>query len=345
MKLGWKGAVGIALSALLVWYTLRDVDPGAVWDQIRRADLLLLTASIAVAVLGYLLRAFRWKILLHPVDPHTGLGNRFRSLVIGFMANNLLPARVGEFARAYALGRLEPRVTVSAAFGSLVVERVMDGLVLGAFLVGATLTPGFPTDALGAGFGSILRAAVTLLGMMLAILAFLLLFPRPVVRLVEASARRLPAGAARVVVDAMEAFLDSLAVVRSPTLLAQALAWSVAFWFWHGLSFYLGMLAFGIDLGLVAAIFTEAVVGFAVALPAAPGFFGTFHVGAQFALETVYGAGSAETLAFAYAYHLGGFIPITLMGLWYVRSVGLSLAEVGASEEAVEEAVEQELVL
>ncbi|HSG47837.1 MAG TPA: lysylphosphatidylglycerol synthase transmembrane domain-containing protein [Longimicrobiales bacterium] len=345
MKLGWKGTVGIALSAVLIWYTLRGVDPAAVWDQIRIADFRLLAASIAVAVLGYFLRAFRWRVLLHPVDPHTRLGSRFRALIIGFMANNLLPARVGEFARAYAMGRLEPRVTVSAAFGSLVVERVMDGLVLGAFLVGATLTPGFPADALGAGFGSILTAAMTLLGFMLASLAFLLLFPRPVVGVVETLAALLPAGAARTVVDAMEAFLESLAVVRSPLLLAQALAWSVAFWFWHGLSFYLGMLAFGIDLGLVAAIFTEAVVGFAVALPAAPGFFGTFHVGAQFALENVYGAGPAETLAFAYAYHLGGFIPVTLLGLWYVRSVGLSLSEVGSSEEAVEEAVERELEL
>lgn len=345
MRLGWKGTLGIVLSAILVWYTLREVDPGAVWQQVRVANFWLLGASIAVAVLGYLLRAFRWRILLLPVDPTTGLGNRFKALVIGFMANNLLPARVGEFARAYALGRLEPRVTVGAAFGSLVVERVLDGLVLGAFLVGATLTPGFPTDALGDGFGSLMTAAMTLLGLLLGGLAVLLLFPRPVVRVAEALARFLPRALARLVVDSLEAFLDSLAVVRSPGLLAAALAWSVGFWFWHGLSFYLGMLAFGIDLGLVAAIFTEAVVGFAVAFPAAPGFFGTFHVGAQFALETVYGAGSSETLAFAYAYHLGGFIPITALGLWYVRSLGLSLDEVRTSESAVEEAVEEELKL
>jgi uncharacterized membrane protein YbhN (UPF0104 family) len=221
----------------------------------------------------------------------------------------------------------------------------MDGLVLGVFLVGATLTPSFPSGALGPGFTTLLRAAMTLLGVMLVVLLFLLIFPRPVVRVAERVSRFLPRAAARVVVDSLEAFLESLEVVRSPALLAQALAWSVGFWFWHGLSFYLAMLAFGLDLGIVAALFTEAVVGFAVALPAAPGFFGTFHVGAQFALETVYGAGSADTLAFAYAYHLGGFIPITLLGLWYVRTLGLSLAEVGSSEEAVEEAVEEELQL
>jgi uncharacterized protein (TIRG00374 family) len=343
--MGWKGVVGILLSALLVWYTLRGVDLADVWAQVRVANFGLLSASLVVVLLGYPIRAIRWKILLYPVDPDTRFWNRCRALFIGFMANNLLPARVGEFARAYSLGRLEPRVSASAAFGSLVVERVMDGLVLGGFLVGATLLPGFPSDALGEGFSSIVRAAAVLMAVMLSGLLVLLIFPRPVVRMVESAARILPAGAARLVVDAMEAFLGSLEVVRSPRLLVLVLLWSVGFWFWHGLSFYLGMLAFGIDLGLVAALFTEAVVGFAVALPAAPGFFGTFHVGAQFALETVYGAGASATLAFAYAYHLGGFIPVTLLGLWFVREVGISLAEVRTSEEAVEEAVEQELDL
>lgn len=343
MTFGWKGWLGVALSGFLIWFTLRGVELGEVWAQIQVANFYLLAASILVAVAGYLIRAIRWRILLQPVDPDTSLWNRFRALVIGFMANNLLPARIGEFARAWVFARLEPRVSASAAFGSLVVERILDGLVLGGFLVGATLTPGFPADQLGPGFGTVLRAAMTLLGVMLAVLLLLLIFPRPLVRVAEAFSRTLlPEAMGRTVLDALHAFLNSLAVVRSPSLLIQALLWTVGFWLWHGFSFYLGMLAFGIDLGVVAALFTEAVVGFGVALPAAPGFFGTFHISAQFALETVYGAGAFETLAFAYAYHLGGFIPITLLGLWYVRSVGVSLAEVGQSSERVEASVEEE---
>lgn len=340
MKLGWKGIVGIVLSVILVAYTLREVDPAAVWTQIRFANFWLLGLSIVVALSGYVIRALRWRVLLVPVDPHTTFGNRFRALLIGFMANNLLPARVGEFARAWVLGRVEPRVSAGAAFGSLVVERVLDGLVLGAFLAGATLLPGFPQGALGDGFTTLLRAAMGLLAVLVGGTTVLLLFPRFVLRVAEGGARLLPRSVGRPVVDALHAFLASLEVVRSPGLMLQAGLWSVAFWLWHGVSFYLAMLAFGIDLGFVAAVFTEAVVGFGVALPAAPGFFGTFHVSAQFALETVYGAPSAETLAFAYAYHLGGFIPVTLLGLWYVRSIGLSLKEVVGSEEAVETEVE-----
>jgi hypothetical protein len=104
------------------------------------------------------------------------------------------------------------------------------------------------------------------------------------------------------------------------------------------------MLAFDIHAGLVAAFFTEAVVGFGVALPAAPGFFGTFHASAAFALDTVYQAGEVPTLAFAYGYHRGGFIPVTLLGLWYARKLGLSLGDVRDSEAKVEAAVDAELV-
>ncbi len=342
MKTHWKGVVGFILSALLIAYTLREVDVLEVWDEVRVANFWLLTLALAIALSGYAIRAIRWRVLLHPVDPDTRFGNRLRALVIGFAVTNLIPARVGEFARAYTLGRVEPRVSVSAAFGSLVVERVLDGLVLGGFLVGAVLSPGFPELAPGSGLTQVLQGAVTLVGIVLLGLSVLLLAPGTVNRVVIWFSRFLPRQYGRVLEDSLAAFLSSLDVVRSPWLLAQAFLWSVGFWAWHGLSFYVAMLAFGIDLGMVAAFFTEAVVGFGVALPAAPGFFGTFHVSAQFALERVYGADPAATLAFAYGYHLGGFIPVTLVGLWFIRSFGLSMSEMSRSEEVVEEAVERD---
>jgi uncharacterized membrane protein YbhN (UPF0104 family) len=130
-------------------------------------------------------------------------------------------------------------------------------------------------------------------------------------------------------------------VLRSPRLLGLGFLWSVGFWLWHGLSFWLGMLAFDIQAGPTAAYFTEAVVGFVVAAPAAPGFFGTFHFGAGWALS-LFGVSDAQSLAFAYGYHLGGFIPVTVIGLYYAGKIGLSLEDVRASGERVEAAVERE---
>jgi hypothetical protein len=102
------------------------------------------------------------------------------------------------------------------------------------------------------------------------------------------------------------------------------------------------MLAFGIHTGLVSAWFTEAVVGFGVAIPSAPGFIGTFHASANFALSDVYGVEEARSLAFAFGYHFGGWIPITVIGLAYAWRLGLSLGDVGAAEERVEEVIEGE---
>lgn len=340
MTIGWKGAVGIAISAFLIWFTLRGEDLGLIAQTIADGNLWYLLGSVVVGTLGYLVRALRWKVILHPIEPDTKLNSRFGAVSIGFMANNLLPARVGEFARAFAMGRFDARVPVPAAFGSLVVERVLDGLVLAAFLTFPVFTPGFPELAPDSGFSVLVQGAASLIGVMIVVLGALLLFPRPVVRLIEAVASILPDALERLVVDSVEAFLGSLAVVRSPRLLFLAFLWTAGFWLWHAGSFWLGMKAFGIETGFVSAIFTMAVVGFAVAIPAGPGFFGTFQVGAIFALQTVYGVASEPTQAFAWAYHLGGFFPVTFIGLWYARSLGLSLGDVGRTEESVEEAVE-----
>jgi uncharacterized protein (TIRG00374 family) len=288
-------------------------------------------------------RAMRWKVLLAPVKGDTTLRSRFASVSIGFMANNLLPARVGEFARAYAISRMEP-ISAGAALGSLVVERFMDGVVLLLLLAVPVLTPGFPaTSALSTGLGAaVLRGGLLAVSVVLAALVLMAVWPRAFVRSAERVARRLPRSVGRPLVGALEALLDAVAVLRAPRLLALGLAWTVFFWLFHGLSFWLGMKAFGIDTGLVSAFFTEAVVGFGVAIPSAPGFFGTFHASAQFALASVYGVDAARALAFAFGYHFGSWIPITLIGLGYAWKLGLTVGDVRDSEERVERVVEGE---
>lgn len=337
-----KAVFGIAVTAFLLWFVLKDVDFAEVVSEISRGNMLLLAASVAVATFGFLIRALRWRILLAPVLPGTRLRSRFAGVSIGFMANNILPARVGEFARAYALSRLEP-ISATAAFGSLVVERFMDGVILLLFLVIPVLTPGFPAvDALSSGSGrAMFQFAIGLVVGVLLFLVVLAALPKLFVRIAERVTSVFPEGARAKTMGALHGLLESIAIMRDPRLLAAGFAWSLAFWTWHGLSFWLGMLAFGIDTGFISAIFTEAVVGFGVAIPSAPGFFGTFHFAANFALSTVYGVPETESLAFAFAYHFGGWIPITAIGLWYAWQLGLSLGDVGSAEDQVEDLVEE----
>lgn len=345
MKRHWgKALVGIFVTGIALWWTLRDVTFSEVWANIRVANLWLLLAAVFVATSGFVIRALRWKILLTTVKPDTKLRSRIAGVAIGFMANNVLPARVGEFARAYAFSRLEP-VSASAAFGTLVVERFMDGVVLLLFLVLPLFSAGFPTGgafSTGAG-GALLRAGVGAVAVVLLALVVMAVWPRAFVRGAERVARLLPSPVARPIVGGLESFLKSVAIMRDPKLLALGFAWSFFFWTWHGVSFWLGMLAFDIDTGFVSAIFTEAVVGFGVALPSAPGFFGTFHFAANVALSDVYGVPEAQSLAFAFGYHFGGWIPITAIGLWYAWKLGISIGDVGAAEERVETEIEREV--
>jgi 4-diphosphocytidyl-2C-methyl-D-erythritol kinase len=335
-----KGLIGLAVSALLIWWTLRGESLGEIWSILRTGDLWLLGASIFVTTAGFLLRAMRWRVLLLPVKRDTSLDSRFGAMTIGFMANNLLPARVGELVRVYAFSRMEA-VSMSGTFGSVVVERLLDGVVLITFLLIPPLLPGFPAEGVtGGAVGGLIRGMVLALAVLLLLLAALLIWPARVVALSERLLARLPGKAAKRSVVALETFLEALQVLRRPALLVQAVLWSFAFWSWHALSFWLGMAAFGIHEGFLAAIFTEAAVGFGVALPSAPGFFGTFHAAAAWALEGVYGVEAARSLAFAYGFHLGGFFPVTFIGLWYARRIGLSFRDMGSSDRQVEQAVE-----
>ncbi len=341
MKLDWRSVLGIAISVVLLWWVFRGEDLGEIAAEIGTANPWLLLAAAFVATFGFLLRAMRWKVLLHPLRPDTTLHSRFASTSIGFMANNVLPARVGEFARAFSLARLE-KLSLSGSFASLVVERFLDAVVILALLFLSLASPSFPTEVTIAGqpLGVALRGMMIALGVLLFGIALVLVFPRQVVRVAERVAGLLPRKVGRLVVDVLEAFLDGLGALQDPKLLVQGLTWSFGFWLWHITSFWLAFKAFDIDLDYAAAMFVNGTIAFAVAVPSGPGFFGTFEAGAKIGLVDVFGVPESQTLAFAIGYHMTTFLPITLIGLWYAWRVGFTWKDVGSAEESVEEAVE-----
>ena len=335
MRGGWRAVLGVVVSVLLIWWVLRDVEPGLLLGELRDANGWLLLAAVAVATTGFLTRALRWRVILHPIRPGTGLGSRFAAVCIGFALNNLLPARAGELARAWALSRFEP-VPVSGSLGSLVAERFLDGVAILLLLGAAVLLPGFPANATIGGR--------PLVGVLLTILAaggagvlFLFLpviFPAPALRILDRGLRLVPGGRGSRLRKLVEFFLQGLGVLRSPRLFGQALSWSLVIWAWNAVSFWLAFLAFGIDQGYAAALFVQGVIALGVAVPSAPGYFGTFHAAALVGLHEVYGVAGEATLAFAFGYHLGGFFPVTFLGLWYAGRLGLSLPELGKAGQA-----------
>src|SRR5687767_15823727 len=101
--MNWKSAIGIVLSAALLWWTLKDVSLAAVWAELRRSSIPYFLASAFFATLIFPMRAYRWRIILEPVAPDLPVGPLWRSTAIGMMINNVVPRseerRVGKECR------------------------------------------------------------------------------------------------------------------------------------------------------------------------------------------------------------------------------------------------------
>lgn len=346
MKSPLKAIVGLAATAFFLWLALKGVHWGEVVANLRDANLWLLGAAVLLSTLGIHIRAMRWRTLLVPVAPGIPFRPRMAGTAVGFAMNNLLPARVGEFARVVVCARLG-RAPVPAVLGTIVIERVLDGLVCVGLLFAVIAFEGFPAGVQGVAEAE--AAARVTAGIVLAlgvVLLLLVVFPTRAVRVADAVAGKvLPERLRRPVVDALHAFLGGLGVLRDPKLLAQSVAWVLFQWLFLGVSFLLAFRAFGItEPGYLGALFLQSFVSIAVAIPSAPGFFGPFEAAARYGLA-LWGVDEARAVSFAIGLHVGGWLSVTLLGLWYVWTLGLSWKELGQADEKVETAVEADPAL
>ena len=342
MKLGLRGAIGIALSVLLLWYALRDVDPTLVGRELRGANAWWFALAVIAGTATFPLRARRWRTILEPVAGRLPFGMLWRSTAIGAMVNNVVPARAGEIARAFALTRETPLVPFSASFASLAVDRLFDAVVVLLLLLLAMLDPSFPGDrpilghpvAYYAGVGAMF-ATVALVG-----LYAMVFFPALMLRSFESVTRRVAPRFEQRGTAMLTAFTQGLGVLRHPGRFAAVLGWTVLHWLVSGLSMWFGFKAVGIDAPFSAALVVQGLIAIAVALPAAPGFFGVFEAVGKASL-VLYGVPATQAVSWAIGYHILTFIPITLMGAIYFARLGLRFGDLGrATEQGAEKRAE-----
>lgn len=338
MKVGVRGALGILLSVALLAWTMRDVAFGEVWEILRRSDLMLFLTAATAATLTVPLRARRWRTILDPVEPNLPLGQLWRATAIGVALNNVLPARAGEPARAYALSRENPRVPFPAAFASLAVDRVFDALVLLLLMFGAMFAPDFPRGTQIAGQSVASWAATGVIGMagLIIVLYLIVLFPERLLLLFQAFSRRVAPKIEARGKQALLAFASGLGVLRNPARFASVLWWTLLHWLLQAFAFWLGFRAVGIEASMAAALFLQGIMAIAVAIPSSPGFFGVFEFVAKSVLA-VYHVDPARAVSWAIGYHLLSFVPITVIGGYYFVSLGLRLKELTRSDTPEED--------
>ena len=343
MKIGWRGVFGILLSAGFLYFAFRGIKLDEVVAHMRGTNLGLMILAAVLATGTFPLRAIRWRPILDPVAPKLPYRKLWRATAIGMMINNVVPARVGEIARAFALSRSAPEVPFTASLASLVVDRLLDAIVIFGLMFAAMLSPAFPQGAQISGRPvasyAIFGVTVTLVG--LAAMYLFILFPNQVLAIWDRATRRLSPKLAAKGRRALVSLSKGLSVLRSPGRFAVVLWWTLAHWLLNALAFWVGFRAAGMDLPFSAALFLQGIIAIGVAVPQAPGFFGVFENFARIGLAGIYGVSADAAVSWAIGYHLLSFVPITLIGAWYFLRAGLSMGEIsGAQRSAADPAAE-----
>ena len=282
-----RALLGVAISAVAIYLVVRQVDLAASGDVLRAATPGFVAATIACIVADITLRARRWRRLLAPVA-RLPLPTVAASLLVGYLANNVLPARLGELVRSHHLG---DRTDVSRAsvLGTVVVERVVDTGVLVTIASAAILVL-----AVRGVVASAVLLGLALTGLLVAALALALLAHRlPWAGRVVAAAERWPA-----VVQVASRLRGGLAVAGRPSTMAAAIGWSLAAWGVTIVAFVVAGQAIGVELTWGQAALLAAGVALVTAIPAGPGYIGTYELAA---VEIAKAVGVPADPAFALA--------------------------------------------
>jgi uncharacterized protein (TIRG00374 family) len=306
-----RGILGIAISVVAAYLLIRSVDVGAAIEVLRQANLAIVALMAVAVVLDVASRAARWRGLLAPIA-HVRYPRVLGYTFVGYLANNVLPARLGELVRSHALGEGEG-ISRTTVLGTVVVERIVDTVIvvgLAALAVVVLGVGGIVSTAviLGAVFVGVL---IVLLG--LSVVSHRLPGSDRATALIERFPRLL---------DLARRLREGLAVVGSPRAVVTALFFSVVAWTFSISTFVLGGAALGLGITPMQGALMTSGVALATIVPSGPGFLGTFELTAV-GIATQFGIDRDSAFAMALLVHamillvtsVGGAISAVRLGV------------------------------
>lgn len=313
----WQLWVGILISAILLYFALRGLKLAEVWESIKTARYIWLLPGIAVYFIGVWVRSWRWHYMLRPLKK-IPTRTMFPIVTIGYMGNNIYPARAGEVLRAVILKQRED-VPVSASLATVIVERVFDGVVMLAFVflnLGelAKLT----TDS--GIIGNIQQVAFWgAIVFITALVVFLLaaMFPQYTQRIADWFIQRfMPVRLREKTSQIASRFLTGLESLRSPQEALMIFFTSVIIWLFETGKYWFVMHAFNFEVSFFALMLMNGIVNLATTLPSAPGYLGTFDA-PGIALLSAYGVPPEMATSYTLVLHAALWFPITALGAYY----------------------------
>jgi uncharacterized protein (TIRG00374 family) len=329
-----RALIGILVSAIFLWLLVKysGINWSDSWRYVRSADIPLLLLSAFTATLIFAIRVPRWRIIL-PQRPgyRIPFKSLFEAIIIGQMMTNIVPGRAGELARPFVLSKKEP-VPFSTGVASVVVDRVFDGIVVLLLLLVAVLDPTFPRGATVNGRSIAGFAMLGTIGLAVGLTALfvLVLFPAGFIKAARAIARITLPKLEEPAANFLERFAAGLTILRDPRRFLLAFMWTLIHWLVCAASYVIAYKAIGLEAPIMSALFVQGIIVLAVAVPSSPGFVGVFESFAIVALS-VYGVNKDIAAAWAIAYHVVTYIPVTVLGLIYSVRMGLHIGDIKQS--------------
>lgn len=329
--------IGIPISLVFLVLAFRGQDPAEIRDAFSRVDWRYLPLALVLQYTGISVRAYRWHVLLRPVE-EISTREVFPVLIVGYAANNVLPLRTGELVRAWAL---EQRYGVrkTASLATIAVERLFDGLTMLLFIGGAAMAIGLTAELQHVALVAAAVFAVAIAGMVVLLIGGTLRD-----RLLRLLLGPLPASLAKRVERMTESFLAGLGVLSRRGDLALVALTSILAWSFEASMYWTLARAFGGSLQAaitpIGAMLTTAIGNLATLVPSGPGYVGTFEAGVMLAANGALGVGRGLALSYAVLLHVLLWLPVTIWGAIEWWRIGV----LGRQHITMAQAVERETV-
>lgn len=323
----WQFWLGLVISLVFLYLALRGLHLDELGEALAGANYWWLIPGVAVYFIAVWARAWRWHYLLHPLKsiPTRRL---FPTVAIGYFGNNILPARAGELLRAVVLKKDED-IPISASLATIIVERVFDGVVMLGFVF--VNLPELARLTSSSGFiGDIRTLAIAGTVLFLGVLAVFLvaaMFPRRAQSVIHALVTRfLPEKFQQKILDVSDRFLGGLAALSSGRGAWMVFATSVVIWLLETGKYWFLMHAFPFRVSFFALMLMNGIVNLATTIPSAPGYVGTFDAPGIAVLQA-YEVPKATAAAYTLALHVALWLPITMLGGYYMLKRGIHYSE------------------
>lgn len=324
--------VGIAVSLLFFALSMRGTSLPELKAGFQNANYLTLPLMLAMLFGFYWLKAMRWSWLLSPVKPLT-TQQLFPPLLIGFAANNILPAHLGEFVRVFVVKR-QYGISATTVLSTVVLERIFDVIaILALFSVGLMFSGTMPEDY---------RRAAVILGILCVVavvgISVYLIWTEWFLRVFgTVMGWFLPETISEKILGMLRAGADGLASLRSGKMVFLIALSSLAQWLLNGLLAYTALKAFHVPVTPLAGLIVTGVTAFGVTIPSTPGYFGVIQFCFAFSMEAQgLDVNRSLVLGSSLYYHISMYIPVTALGLYYLSSLGMKVGDLTQAAEAQE---------